>query len=140
MIHITFKYFLVCFMINNFYYYYCLCVSVLVNAMCVQMPREARRGHCISWNWSVSCARAVGMELGFYGNVAIALKGGAMSPVQGLLLANKKGRRGLALCCRHLSLKRPPNWEVGLYYALRRLFYELTAEGSHSNPVANRET
>lgn len=136
--NITFEYLLVCFMINiYYYYYYCLCVSVLVNAMYVQMPREARRGHCISWNWSVSCARVVGMELGSYGNAASVLNGRAMSPAQGLLLANEKGRRGPALCCRHLSLKHPfrspPNWKVGLYYVLRRLFYELTAERSRSD-------
>lgn len=133
-----------CLLHDIFYYYYCLCVSVLVNAMCVQMPREARRGHCSSWNWSVSCARAVGMELGSYGNAARALNGGAMSPAQGLLLANEKGRRRPALCCPHLSLKRsftsPPNWQAGLYYVLRRLFYELTVERSRSDPVANRET
>lgn len=70
MSHITFEYLLVCFVINIFYYYYCLYVSVLVNAMCVQMPREARGGHCISWNWGVSCAKVVGMELGSYGNAA----------------------------------------------------------------------
>lgn len=85
-----------------------------------------------------------GNELGSYGNAARALNSGAMSPAQGLLLANEKGRRRPALCCPHLSLKRsftsPPNWEAGLYYVLRRLFYELTVERSRSDPVANRET
>lgn len=136
--NITFEYLLVCFVINIFYYY-CLYVSVLVNAVCVQMPREARRGHCISWNWHVSCAKVVRMELGSYGNAASTLNGQAMSPAQGLLLANKKSRRGPALCCWHLSLKHPftspPNLEADLHYVLRRLFCELTAERSRSDSV-----
>jgi hypothetical protein len=35
-----------------FIYLLCVCVCVCVLATCVQVPKEARRGCQISWNWS----------------------------------------------------------------------------------------
>lgn len=70
--------------------------------MCVQMPREARRGHCISWNWRVSCAK-VGMELGSHGNAASALMAEPCHQPSVYFLLTRKAEGG-QLCAADIYL------------------------------------
>lgn len=77
----------------------------------MQMPMEARRGHWILWSWNYRQLSAgavlwvLGMELGYSGKAARTLHNSAISPVQGLLLANRKGKMGPTLCCNFIRKK-----------------------------------
>lgn len=106
---ITFKYVLVCFFIITAFIY--VSVSVWVSTMYVQMPMEARRRHWILWSWNYgqlstgAVLWVLGMELGSSGNAARTLTTWAISPVQCLLLANRKGKKGPTLYCNFIRKK-----------------------------------
>lgn len=113
---ITFKYVVVCFFIITAFIY--VSVSVWVSTTDVQMPMEARRGHWILWSWNYrqlwtgAVLWVLRMELGSSGKAARTLHNSAISPVQCLLLANRKGKKGPTLCCNFIRKKLEDCYEL----------------------------